>query len=389
MNERHAILDAWQTAAADRSNGVLCTVVEVQGSAYRRPGARMLFFNDGRRIGSISGGCLEGDVCRKGWWLTHDGQPALRVYDTLSDEDAVWEFGLGCNGIVHVLLERADSPAVENTMHFLQGCRRSNTGGVIATVLRAPTASGCRIGDRLYLETGLAPVGPLCASALSKTLPQLCAEVLAARKSRNVSVLCGGLEVDLFLEWIGPPVPLLIFGAGHDAIPLVAMAKELGWNVTVADGRPAYARPERFPAADRVVLLPGDGANLGGLDVDEDSVVVVMTHNYPQDEKLLRSLLPSRPRYLGLLGPQKRADRLFADLGEDLQQHRSVHAPVGLDIGAEDPASIAISILSEVQAALSGRAGGNLRARSGPIHARDGERPGVERAFNPAITCAA
>ena len=121
MNERHAVLDAWQAAGAGQNEGVLCTVVQVRGSAYRRPGARMLIFPDGRRIGSVSGGCLEGDLCRKGWWLTSDGRPAVRVYDTMSDDDAVWEFGLGCNGVVHVLLERAGTDNVRHSMNFLAG----------------------------------------------------------------------------------------------------------------------------------------------------------------------------------------------------------------------------------------------------------------------------
>jgi len=384
MNELHAILDAWRDSASERQPGVLCTVVQVKGSAYRRPGARMLIFPDGRRIGSISGGCLEGDVCRKGWWLTGDGRPALRVYDTMSEDDAVWEFGLGCNGVVHVLLERLESDNVQEAMRFLSRLRETNSEAVISTVIRTVENSVVQAGDRLYVTSGEMVSGPLAGSTIEDALLRHSEEVFRERKSRTVQVE----KASVLVEWVGPPVPLVVFGAGHDALPLAAMAKELGWNVTIADGRPAYARAERFPAADRVILLAADD-DLSGLQIDRESVVVLLTHNYPQDERLLREILPLRPRYLGILGPKKRAERLFEDLGEDLQQHRTVHAPVGLDIGADEPASIALSILAEIQAALAGRMGGKLRGRSGPIHQREDDRSENERAFRPMNVCAA
>ena len=385
MNERHAIQDAWQSAGAERADTVLCTVVQVKGSAYRRPGARMLIFPDGRRIGSVSGGCLEGDLCRKGWWLTSDGRPAVRVYDTMSDDDAVWEFGLGCNGVVHVLLERADTDSVRESMEFLAACRERNLCAAIATVVRCDAAAGLEAGDRLFAKDGEITGGQFARSEFAgEVLPWL---ELARHERRSQSVHLDLLEV--FIEWIEPPLPLFIFGAGHDAVPLVAMAKELGWHVTVADGRPAYARTDRFPNADRVMLLTPED-DLRGLGITAESIVVMITHNYPQDERLLQVILPLRPRYLGVLGPRKRSERLFADLEAELNG-ASIHAPTGLDIGAEEPAAIALSILAEVQAVLAGRPAGKLRARSGPIHERREEREegelGDARQFRPVMAC--
>jgi len=174
-------------------------------------------------------------------------------------------------------------------------------------------------------------------------------------------------DCEIFVEWIGPPVPLVVFGAGHDAIPVVKISKQLGWNVTVADGRPSYAVTERFPDADRVVVMKAPDF-LAGIEITPESIVVLMTHNFPQDAKLLRQILRGRPRYLGLLGPKKRTDSLFAELGLR-PETVNVHAPVGLDIGADTPEGIALSIVAEIQAELAGRPGMKLRHRRDAIHA--------------------
>lgn len=159
----------------------------------------------------------------------------------------------------------------------------------------------------------------------------------------------------------------MIFGGGHDAVPLVVMAKQLGWQVVVADARPAYARPERFPAADRVVLLRHE--SLESIGIGRESVVVLMTHSFLEDARLLDEILPAEPRYVGLLGPADRAERLFAQIGVDGARLPFVRAPVGLDIGGDGPDAIALSIVAEVQAVLAGRSGGVLKRRRGPMHA--------------------
>jgi xanthine/CO dehydrogenase XdhC/CoxF family maturation factor len=173
----------------------------------------------------------------------------------------------------------------------------------------------------------------------------------------------------LFIEAIQPPLPVVIFGAGPDAIPLVALAKLLGWFVTVADGRPAYARQDRFAQADRVVLTSADDP-IGSIAIDHGTAVILMTHNYLQDRKLLECIVPLRPRYLGVLGPRIRTRRLLEHLDPTTDVFE-LHAPIGLDIGAETPESIAISIVAEIQATLTGRAGEMLKLRQGPIHARE------------------
>lgn len=359
MAELRILLEHWRHHAD--APGVLATVVHVRGSAYRRPGARMLLLEDGARIGSISGGCLEGDLARKAWWWTSSGKPTVRVYDTTSEEDAVWEFGLGCNGVVEVLLERFDSPSTRQLFEFIDRARKSSAGAIVATVIATQPGSDLTIGDRLFFDPDLAPHGPL-----QSRLPSLAAALDRAWR-RRANCLVHLEDASVFLEWVGKPNQLFVFGAGHDAQPVVEIAALLGLSVTVCDGRPAYLCQERFPKADHIYRIPpsGDISNLG---INSDSLVVLMTHNFPQDERLLPQILPHSPRYLGLLGPTRRTERLFQHLQLDPLDY-PLHAPVGLDIGADTPEAIAVSILSEIQCVLAGRDGGFLRLRRQKIHA--------------------
>jgi xanthine/CO dehydrogenase XdhC/CoxF family maturation factor len=362
MSELDRILGLWQSDSGATREAVLTTVVHVKGSAYRRPGARMLILADGRRIGSISGGCLEGDVCRKAWWFTENGQPSVRVYDTSSEDDAVWEFGLGCNGIVHVLFERVGDAGTAEMLRFLGEARAARRPVTVATVIAAAERGPCRVGERLLFDGRGVQGGRLAGSPVA-------AEVVAqvresfARQKNHLAHLEG---CDVFVETVLPPQALVVFGAGHDAQPLVRMAAELGWQVTVADGRRSYATAERFPEAARVAVID-PREPLRGIEIDRDTAVVMMTHNFPQDAKLLPHILPRKPRYLGMLGPKSRTEDLFAEVGLPVTGI-DVHAPVGLDIGSDLPEAIALSIVAEIQAFLENRSGRMLKHREGPIH---------------------
>ena len=352
MNELHSILDAWRGLEGGHRKAVLATVVHVSGSAYRRPGARMWIGSDGTRIGSVSGGCLESELAKRAWWLTESEKPALRVYDTSSDEDAVWEFGLGCNGIVQVLLERAESRTLAPALEFLDAHR------YVPVVMATITASAHHpVGNRAYLDGGNLTGDAFVANALES-------EIRTAYR-KGGSCFARSPQFDAFVEWIAPPQRLVVFGAGHDARPLVTMAKQLGWNVTVADGRPAYACAANFPDADRVVLFQAADP-LAGLGIGEKTAVVLMTHNYPLDSRLLPAVLERKPLYLGLLGPKSRTNTLLAENG--LVQPANIHGPAGLDLGGDTPASVALSILAEMEAVLNSRSGGQLRNRIGAIH---------------------
>jgi xanthine/CO dehydrogenase XdhC/CoxF family maturation factor len=326
MKELSAIL---HRLAATRTPSALATLVQVEGSSYRRPGARLLITADGIHTGSISGGCLEEDVAGHARTVLTSGEAVLITYDTTTENDLVWGTGLGCHGIVRVLVERlppAPGWAVALAENF-----RQRTPTELAVVWNAarPGLSGTSLTDELSAppETG----------------------------------------ISLFRETIQPPTPLLICGAGDDICPLVRLAKELGWHVTVIDPRPAFATTERFPEADAVIVTsPDDLATR--VPLDRHTLAVVMTHHYRHDLPYMRALLPQPLAYLGLLGPKKRAEKILGDLAVTDAQRARLHAPVGLDLGGDTPETVALAILAEMQASLTGRDGRPLRERTRPIH---------------------
>lgn len=363
MDELAGILARWRAARGDLARATLATVVHVRGPAYRRPGARMLVLPDGGRIGTISGGCLEGEVVRRAWWWT-EGGPTVRVFDN-TVEDAARDLGLGCNGVVTVLLERAGTAAAGELLGFLDDRRGRRAPGLVATVVDAACDAPFAVGDRLLhdgsevVEGNRGLAGPLAGEI---------DDALATRRSRLVHLA----EAAVFVEPVLPPQRLFVFEAGHDAAPLSSVAALLGWEVVVADAHAGRLRQVALPGAARLVALPARGG-IGDLGIGADDAVVLMTHSYPLDLALLPDLVAAGPRYLGLLGPRDRSERLFADAGTD-PNASNVHAPIGLDIGGDQPEAIALSIVAEIQATLQGRSAASLRGRAGAIH-----EPALER----------
>lgn len=329
MKALQAIVAALE--AASTADAVLATLVTVEGSSYRRPGARLLIMADGNRIGSISGGCLEEDVVTRAQEVRKTGIPDAVVYDTTTENDLVWGVGLGCHGVVRVLIEKLPQRPAWSAALAANFAARRNTA--LAVVHRGlPSHS---------LGTRLATPGDAAGTA------------------------------DVFINVIPPPTELFVFGAGDDAMPVVRLADDLGWQVTVADPRPAYATAERFPQA-RLLTAPADvlaeRARPG-----PDALAVVMTHHYVHDVPILRTLLDRPLSYLGLLGPRKRAARILEDLekekpGSAVAARGRVHSPVGLDLGAETPEEVALSIVAEMQATLTRRNARPLKERNQPIH---------------------
>ena len=319
-------------------------------------------------LGRSSGGCLEGDLVKKAQWHTRNGA-ALVTYDSTDEDDVVWGFGLGCNGVVQVLLERvsADTPG---PLRLLRSVLQSRQPGVTATVIGG---EGAAIGQRLLLMPGGRQESTLASTELQAQVREDAQMVLVAQESRTQTyTLPSGAAVTVFLEAVLPPLPLVIFGANHDALPLVRLAKELGWHVTVADVRGIQPRPERFPSAD-AALAGSAEALCSKIGWNTQTAVVVMTHNYPDDKRVLRHLLDTPAFYIGQLGPKARTERLLAEISDDgftiTDAHRNrLHGPVGLDIGADTPEQIALSIVAEVQATRTGRTGKVLRERRGSLH---------------------
>lgn len=334
MSELSDLLDAAEGMASRGEAYALATIVSTRGSTYRRAGARLLIAADGEPIGNISGGCLEGDVARIGREVIGSGQPRLVEFDMTADEDAVWGYGLGCNGAIELFVE-ATAGATASVAAL-----RSGEGSCLITTL-----TGRDAGSHLLETDGAA------AAVLRDGRPRV-------------------KEVDgerVFYEPLLSPLRLLVCGAGHDAIPLVRQAAELGWNVVVVDVRRALLTTERFPSA-RGFASPDPSAAAEALDPDPRTAVILMSHNYLRDIAHLRSFIDAPVAYLGVLGPRGRTEQMLREVGRPEAIER-VHAPAGLDIGAEGPEEVAHAILAEILGVTRGRAGGPLRERHAPIHA--------------------
>lgn len=379
MNELRAVVEAYRQARARGERAALATVVGVEGSAYRRPGARMLITEGGQTTGAISGGCLERDVVERAPRVMETCEARVVVYDTRGDEEIVWGLGLGCNGVVRVLLESLhEGSDGACALRFVADCLRERRRGVMATIVGHAGVSdgaggGFRIGKRLFLEgDGLIicdrkqPFGELSGRVYEGARKAL-ADGRAAACGYEASE-----GVEIFFDVIEPPRPLLIFGAEQDALPLVRLARTLGWQTTVVDTRARGATPERFAEADDVILCRAEEV-AARLNLTPGASAVVMTHNYLHDIELLRALLPAPLSYLGVLGPKERTRKLLEELRaqgdafpESLPAH--LHSPVGIDIGAETPEEVALSIVAEIRAVCAGRRAGFLRDRNAPIH---------------------
>jgi xanthine dehydrogenase accessory factor len=370
VKELREILKALEPLQRSGEKVALATIVKTKGSTYRRPGARMLMTSAGEMIGSISGGCLEGDVFEHAKKVMNSGEPIVLNYDTSSDDDVVWGLGLGCNGVVHVLVESLRQ--MPNYLSFLEECLEPHHCGVLATVFRTEGEVGVKPGSRMTISEDGSTSGMKENEALGFAIASNAKEAIRTGHSSIKEYEVPGGKAEVFIEVVQSPMPLVIFGAGHDAIPVARLAKELGWNVTVVDGRPAFASKERFPQADNVILSSPEDVHKN-VSIDPRGAAIVMTHNYNHDVTILRQILPLPLRYLGVLGPKKRTQKTLEDLrkegiGPAEDQISHIYSPVGMDIGAETPEEIALAIIGEIQAVLASRAGGSLRNRKGPIH---------------------
>jgi len=337
MNELERIVRAVGSAEQ-----LLATVVRVEGSSYRRPGARMLVAGDRWLAGCVSGGCLEGDVMLRGAHRCKDG-PVVVTYDSTADDGE--PYGLGCNGIVDVLLEHIPAGATNDALAFAAACFAREQTGVLVTVIRSardgvPVGARCSIPEAVFAR-------PIAHADLRA----------AAHGPAGVVTID---DVTVLVETIAPSPQLFVLGSGHDAAPIVPLAKSAGFRVTVADR--AIREPSRFLAADR---LAKSGEVPALIERALEAYVVIMHHHKDADRAALEMALASRARYIGVLGPASRTRELLGYLPDD----RRLHAPVGLDVGAETPEQIALAIVGEVQAVHHGARGGMLRDRARALHA--------------------
>jgi xanthine/CO dehydrogenase XdhC/CoxF family maturation factor len=374
MTDLERILALWRDLEAGRSDFVLATVIAVEGPSYRKPGACMLISADGRRAGTISGGCLEAEVAKRALWLTSSG-PCVERYST-ADDDGDRPFGSGCGGAVFLLLER--SATATGFLRALASAFQRRVPLGVAAIVKGPG-----LGDRAIASNDSSGLMESRAPNESgnPTLHSLALAVLHGKKSNRKLLTVGDAEIEVWVDYRPARIGLWIYGAGDDASPLVRLGRELGWFVSLADGRSHLATRERFPQADQVQLLHlqdlpqgrEQASSLGPFHAGD--VAIVMTHSFEQDSRILASLLggPNPLAYIGVLGPQRRTRELLIEAAHLLNVDPGLteaqvktwlnllHAPTGLDLGAEAPETIALSILAEIQKTLTGSTGMPLR----------------------------
>lgn len=376
MRESEAIVASYDEAMSKGERSVLATVVHVEGSSYRAAGARMLVDEYGVMTGAISGGCLEGDALRKALLALDQNRNKLVTYDTSDEDDAIIGAQLGCNGIIQVLFEPLDPTQQDNPLELLRKTEQYDTSVALASIFNLDKTKH-QVGTSVLIDNRGNSYGNLEDSALSEMIHAVAKQALARQTDHfgEYQTTSEAQQCHAFIEVITPPPTLVLVGAGNDSQVLSKMAEVLGWNIIVADGRPTHANKQRFNSCQVVVANPEE--ILDDIQINETTAFVLMTHNYTYDLAVLKLLLnEDEIPYIGILGPNKKHRRMLDELaaeGIQLTEEQSgkIYAPVGLQIGAETPAEIGLSMLSEIQAVLTGSNVRHLRELEGAIHEKD------------------
>lgn len=356
MADFDRILETIGEWTAREQEFALATVVGVRGSTYRGLAARQLVAVDGTSVGTVSGGCLDSDLVAVAAEVMDDGEARIVEFDLTADDEAIWGWGIGCNGATRLLVEssRTAVPMAER-LSELRGAQRP---AAVVHILGGGEGVGSRAVVTHNDVEGSIPDGLVSEAR----------EALVV--SRNRLAMVGGFEA--LIEVVASPSRLVVCGAGHDAVPVVRLGAELGFEVIVVDDRRKFLTAERF--TDAVGLVRCEPAELAtAVDLDQRAHVVLMSHNYLRDLDYLRATCSAHPAYVGVLGPGERLERLLKDLektGDGPLASSVLHGPAGLDIGAEGPLEIAWAILAEILAVRRGKAGGRLRDRKGPTALR-------------------
>lgn len=373
MKEQKAIVEAFRKTDLRERKVAIATVVKVRGSSYRSPGARMLITDDGKWVGSISGGCLEGDALRKARKVMSELKPVTVTYDTSEDSNQNLGIGLGCNGIIDVLIEPVIGDDSRNPISLFETLISRKEPVALATVFSNTKYQG----EKLLITANDEILTPFSNSRLIELVKPELDKVFLSRKSEARSFVFEDTSIEIFVELIQPSISLIIFGGGFDARPVSQLAKSLGWEVMVTDECVAHIAPVFFPTADKLSLCHREFIDRD-FSITPFTACVLMSHNYEYDRDVLRKLLSSDTPYIGILGPRKRFDKMIAEFEAEgirvsADDFHRIHSPIGLDIGAEAPDEIALSITSEIQGKFSNRSGGFLKYRNAPIHHRDAQ----------------
>lgn len=372
MKEIKAIVKAYNEIDNADINAALATVVRVEGSSYRRTGARMLVLDNGTWVGGISGGCLEGDALKRARIAINSSRPTLITYDTTDDDPHQIGVGLGCNGIIDVLFTPLDLSDRYNPVEILKCCLlASRETHVLLTITHLT-------GDWGDLEPGnvITYKGPdsLHAFNSSSLQNEINSKVLALLTD-NKSAPCqfpslNGSIIEIFVEILPPEISVVLMGHQYDVYPMSRLLKELDWRVSVC-GDILKVNPQIQAYADEIIST----SEFSNLRIDEHTAIILMSHDYKTDKINLSLAISTPAAFIGMLGPRVRSEKIWKELAEEgntvsRQDMERIYAPVGLDIGAVTPEEIALSLAAGLKAAFANRNGHFLKFRQDPIHPR-------------------
>jgi xanthine/CO dehydrogenase XdhC/CoxF family maturation factor len=373
MKEIKAIISAYDQLDKSQIRAALATVVRVEGSSYRRTGARMLVMDNGVWVGGISGGCLEGDALKRARLAIAKSQSSLVTYDTTDDDAYQIGVGLGCNGIIDVLFMPLDFEDKNNPVEVLKSCAAANRQlHVLITITGIEGEwSAIRAGD-VIKYTGTNGLSVFKDQEVQTKLQEQIARQTEAEKSGPFKIdLPDGKKLSVFIEILLPEIHLVLMGHQYDIYPLAKLVREVGWRATMVSN-PLKVNSKLLETVDAIFSYD----QLHDIQIDQYTAIVLMSHDYKTDKRNLPLVLETRAFYIGMLGPRVRSEKIFGELTNEGvvisdQNMERIYAPAGLDIGAISPEEIASSIIVEVKAVFSKREGGFLRLRHVPIHERN------------------
>ncbi|OBZ17026.1 XdhC family protein [Bacillus sp. FJAT-26390] len=309
--DMHDVLSAIMT---DGEQGMLATIVCVEGHSYRKAGAAMLFRQSGEQVGTVSPGCLEHDLFERAATVAASGQFEFIDYNLNSEEDVIWGEAVGCGGKIRLLVE----PVTGRLFSVLMEAKEKNEAGKPVKLIRSWDEQAMRY------------------------------ELLDEEETELESSCAEGDETNYLSISIKPKPRLVLFGAGKDAEAIYSLVKSLGFHIVAADWRPSLCTKERFPEAQCVIGSPGQIAEQIGLRASD--YLIVCSHHLQQDKEMIRLALPLQLVYIGIMGSKKRIRMLF----ETFLIPSNVRAPIGLSIGADGPLEIAVSVAAELIAIRAG-----------------------------------
>ncbi len=360
MKEIRAIIKQYDSIDHSKEKVALASVVQVEASAYRRIGARMLVQSSGVWTGGISGGCLEGDALRRSQKAIFENKVSTVVYDTMEDDSHQIGVGLGCNGRIEVLLTPIDVNDPNNEIETLRQIKDDSEPNLILKIVEHPEEA---LLGKMHLVKNDESLVKIDGVEHDDMLTKL-TEVSSRRKAKLYS-FGEKEEIKILFEFLRPETHLVIAGDNYDIYAMLGFAKQLGWRTTVL-GKAKKLTKQVYQDAKQVL----DFADVDKVVINDYTAIILMSHDYKHDLALLEKLVDSKAAYLGILGPKKRFEKLQGDIETDMSELHFIHSPTGLEIGAESPEEIALSICAEIVAKMRNKKGGYLHLKQEPIHGR-------------------